>query len=44
MFCFTFQTYSFPAIFEKHGHAEDYVHDMYKREAYLQSYNLSISP
>ncbi|KAH9613758.1 hypothetical protein KSS87_007755 [Heliosperma pusillum] len=32
------------AIFEKHGYAEDYVHDMYKREAYLQSYNLSISP
>ncbi|XP_074277831.1 uncharacterized protein LOC141601444 [Silene latifolia] len=31
-------------IFSIHGHAEDYVDDMYKREAYLLSYNLSISP
>ncbi|KAH9605561.1 hypothetical protein KSS87_018864 [Heliosperma pusillum] len=31
-------------IFSVHGHAEDYVSDYYKREAYLRSYNLGIAP
>ncbi|XP_074289746.1 uncharacterized protein LOC141615099 [Silene latifolia] len=32
------------AIFDISALAEDYVHEMYKREAYLRSYNMSISP
>ncbi|XP_074290993.1 uncharacterized protein LOC141617729 [Silene latifolia] len=32
------------AIFDISALAEDYVHEMYKREAYWRSYNMSISP
>ncbi|XP_074292112.1 uncharacterized protein LOC141618962 [Silene latifolia] len=32
------------AIFDIHALVEDYVHPMYKREAYLRSYNYSIAP
>ncbi|XP_074297884.1 uncharacterized protein LOC141628676 [Silene latifolia] len=32
------------AIFDISALAEDYVHEMYKRKAYLRSYNMSISP
>ncbi|XP_074283786.1 uncharacterized protein LOC141608324 [Silene latifolia] len=32
------------AIFDRHGQAEDYVYDMYKKEAYMNAYNGSIAP
>ncbi|XP_074313949.1 uncharacterized protein LOC141649151 [Silene latifolia] len=37
-------SHAIAAIFKIHRQAEDYVHDMYKKEAYLKAYSGSISP